>query len=253
MLFRKFQLEWQYGLSELIIVVAGVMIALAADGWIEDRANRGLEHQYIAELINDLRSDTASLGYAILLAETRAGYGHTVLDAMDGKVEVSPNDLAVAVELSTWFTGPAYSKSTITDLVSTGNLRLIRNNALRRFVSEYYEAIEFQLQWAAYEQKTQNDLVFYLPDLLDLSHREAIVSSGAVSGGAGRVPWAPSELVVSEAEGEEILNRLGRNRAMRPRLEDMIRIQGIAYTRLTNILGLAIGALDMLRQELDSG
>ncbi len=32
MLFRKFQLEWQYGLSELIIVVAGVMIALAADG-----------------------------------------------------------------------------------------------------------------------------------------------------------------------------------------------------------------------------
>ena len=34
MLFRKLKLDWRYGFFELLIVVAGVMIALGADGLI---------------------------------------------------------------------------------------------------------------------------------------------------------------------------------------------------------------------------
>ena len=40
MLFRKQRLDWRYGISELVIVVMGVLIALAADGWSQRQADR---------------------------------------------------------------------------------------------------------------------------------------------------------------------------------------------------------------------
>lgn len=43
MLFRKQRLDWRYGITELVIVVAGVLIALAADGWSKRQADRALE------------------------------------------------------------------------------------------------------------------------------------------------------------------------------------------------------------------
>ena len=84
MLFRKLRLDWRYGISELVIVVAGVLIALAADGWSKRQADRVLELRYLNDLVVDLKSDTAQLRAAIDLAETRAALGHAVLRAFNG-------------------------------------------------------------------------------------------------------------------------------------------------------------------------
>lgn len=43
MLLRKLELDWRYGLGEFFVVVTGVMIALAADGWLQDRSDQALE------------------------------------------------------------------------------------------------------------------------------------------------------------------------------------------------------------------
>jgi hypothetical protein len=51
MLFRKLRLDWRYGITELIIVVAGVLIALAADGWSQRQADRALELRYLHDLV----------------------------------------------------------------------------------------------------------------------------------------------------------------------------------------------------------
>ncbi len=44
MQWRFLRLGWGYAIGELIIVVAGVLIALATDAWNDDRLNR-LEEQ----------------------------------------------------------------------------------------------------------------------------------------------------------------------------------------------------------------
>ena len=53
--FRK--LDWSYGLGELIIVIAGVLIALAVDQWNSDRMARVEEGEIIEQLISDLNTD----------------------------------------------------------------------------------------------------------------------------------------------------------------------------------------------------
>ena len=88
MLFRKQRLDWRYGITELVIVVAGVLIALAADGWSKRQADRALELRYLNDLVVDLKSDTAQLRAAIDLAETRAAFGHAVLRAEDPRATI---------------------------------------------------------------------------------------------------------------------------------------------------------------------
>ena len=36
MLWRKFKLDWQYALGELVIVTLGVLVALAINQWNDD-------------------------------------------------------------------------------------------------------------------------------------------------------------------------------------------------------------------------
>ena len=74
MLFRKLKLDWKYGISELLIVVAGVLIALAANGLLQERQDQSLELEYLEGLIADLRLDTAQLSIHIAEAE-RLGVG----------------------------------------------------------------------------------------------------------------------------------------------------------------------------------
>lgn len=238
MLFRKLELDWRYAVGELFIVVAGVMIALAADGWLKDKSDHALEREYLVALAADLASDTAELSTNIALAARRAELGQDVLLAMAGDTVLDPAYLAVAVERAMYFAYPAYSRSTISDLMSTGNLRLLRDQALKRKLSEYYRSIDQMEQWSGNWRKIQMDFEYYLPEVLDLEHRQSLVSSGAPMDGLAsayvQLPWA-RDFEVTEREGEEILVRLRSHPEIRSRLEGMVRIQAMQFSYLTGV------------------
>jgi len=246
MLFRKLRLDWRYGISELVIVVTGVLIALAADGWSKRQADRALELRYLNDLVVDLKSDTAQLRAAIDLAETRAALGHAVLRAADGDTVLSPSDLVVALERQFYFAFPAYSRTTISDLMSTGNLRLLQGRDLKRQLSEYYQTIERLEQWSENWRVIQRDVERLMPELLPLHHREALVTTSAPTLGWNTTwapsPWAP-EFQVSEAEGREVLARLRAHPEAKARIEGMVRVQGNQYGVLTVIRARALETL----------
>ena len=238
MLLRKLKLDWRYGVGELVIVISGVMIALYADGRIQDRGERTLEIEYVESLAIDLNADVAELTSTISLAAERAQLGHRVLQAMAGDTVLDPAYLATAVERVMYFTYPAYSRSTISDLMSTGNLRILQDPGLKRTLSDYYQAIDRAEQWTGNWREIQMDLEHFLAELLDLEHREALVSTGAPTVGSPldytRLSWAP-EFAVTELQAQEILNRLRANPEIRPRIEGMIRIQDSQYGSLTRL------------------
>jgi hypothetical protein len=183
MLFRKLRLDWRYAISELIIVVAGVLIALGADQWIRGRADFALEDRYLHDLAVDLQSDTVQLSAAIALASSRAELGHAVLRAIDGDTVLTPSDLVISLERQFYFAFPAYSRTTISDLRSTGNLRLIRSHDLKRELSEYYQMIERLEQWGNNWRFIQQDVERVMPELLPLRLREAVISPSAPAAG----------------------------------------------------------------------
>lgn len=255
MLLRRLRLDWRYGIGELAIVIAGVLIALAADRWSQGRSDRELERQYLEDLAVDLRADTAQLRAAIDLAESRATLGHAVLRAADGDTVLAPADLVVALERQFYFAFPAYSRTTMSDLLSTGNLRLLQDREVRRALSEYYQTIDRLEQWTENWRAIQRDVERVMPELLALRHREAVISPSAPAQGWTRTwepaPWTP-EFEVSESEAREALGRLRRHPEARARIEGMIRVQGNQYGVLSAIRDRAIETLEAVEQAVDA-
>ena len=51
------EMRWAQVVIELALLIAGILIALAVDGWIDDRRDARLERQYLELLSRDLDRD----------------------------------------------------------------------------------------------------------------------------------------------------------------------------------------------------
>ncbi len=56
--------NWRYAIGEVVLIVVGVSIALAASSWYENRQLRGDEFAVLAELQTTLREDLNSITIA---------------------------------------------------------------------------------------------------------------------------------------------------------------------------------------------
>ena len=50
-------MRWAQVVVELVLLVAGILIALAVDGWIDDRRDARVEREYLELLVRDLDRD----------------------------------------------------------------------------------------------------------------------------------------------------------------------------------------------------
>lgn len=48
-----------YAAGEIVLIVAGILIALQLDGWHQDRTDRALELDYMRSLVEDIEIDVA--------------------------------------------------------------------------------------------------------------------------------------------------------------------------------------------------
>ncbi len=138
--------NWKRHAAELAVIVIGVLIALATDGWNDDRLERRTEATYLERLAADVRSDTATLAFVIRLSERKDAALQRVDRVLyqDQRASIDTlafiNDVVVgAVFASAW---PFVTEGTFEDLLATGNLALIRDTELRGQVSSYYLSAE---------------------------------------------------------------------------------------------------------------
>jgi len=77
---------WRRLLAEGVVIVLGVLIALAVDRYAQGIDDRRLEQQYLAQLLDEFEQIHEMLENSAHFAETRQGYTEVVLLAMDGTV-----------------------------------------------------------------------------------------------------------------------------------------------------------------------
>lgn len=128
-------------MGEFAIIVLGVLMALWVDAGRQGISDRQTETAYIESLATDLRSDLAEIDSATAWTHRFEAAAATVLAFLDG-VTTDPDELVIAVQLAGWQYPPAFSTHTIDDLRSTGNLRLLRSEELKRAMSAYYLSLE---------------------------------------------------------------------------------------------------------------
>ena len=253
MLFRRLKLDWRYGISELLIVVCGVLIALAAEGWRQDLQDRSSEREYVERLRRDIAVDTVTLSSVMEQTRERAAYATSVIRVFDtGEAFHPPEEFVRAVEYANWFGYPTYSRTTIEDLQSTGNLSLLRDTGAMETVWRYYAMIDFFDQFRGLFRPMQVALAQAVPGFLRPGTRGALFNE-AISSSClpnmpcnSGIPWESTTLEVTAAEAELVLGRLLAHKDARALYAEMGRIQGMHYANLSDIRALAVVTLETL-------
>jgi hypothetical protein len=137
------EIRWGHVLVELVLVIAGILIALAVNDWMEGRKDARAERQYLELLARDLDNDMKVLAEARDFQDKQAADAAAAYAALAAPVPPEARDaLAERLDhLSTRFT-LRFNRTTYTDLTGTGNVRLIHNRTLRDRLAKYYENTE---------------------------------------------------------------------------------------------------------------
>jgi hypothetical protein len=145
--------SWREALREYAMVVAGVLTAFAVTAWWEDRQEAGLERAYLLQLHADLTTSERILAEGVEFIWGRAEASALVLHSF------WQSDPPPADSLVVWLRAPMSFRpfrpilGTVEALVSTGDLRLVRDDSLRAQVVTYLETTRGHLADAErYEQ-----------------------------------------------------------------------------------------------------
>ena len=130
-------------LAEFAVIILGVLGALAADRWMVGVEEASLGDAYLARLRTDFRADSAAIEERIAHTEENVGRVGLLLSVWKEGPDASAarTDVLVAVETLAWWRPVQYATGTWTDLLATGNLRLIDSD-LRGKLSSYYADID---------------------------------------------------------------------------------------------------------------
>ena len=137
------KMRWGHLFVELVLLITGILIALSVNGWIDSRREARAERQYLELLVRDLGRDLEVLDDVVKFEGAQVDA--SVLAYRGMRLGVEPKDReAVAAALSQLASRRTLrlGRATYTDLLSTGNLRLIRNTDLRDRIVRLYETNE---------------------------------------------------------------------------------------------------------------
>ena len=126
------------GSIEFVVIVVGVLAALAADEWRQARADRVAEATYVARLVADLQEDSVSLRRAEAAWRNKVPTLERLiaLSIDTGVGQDAAEDIAAA-SAWTWDLVRPHS-TTYEEMRSSGRLGLIQDASVRAAVGQYY-------------------------------------------------------------------------------------------------------------------
>ena len=148
----RFLGSWKLALGEFAIVSLGVLLALWADQAMQARQDAARAVSYLESLQTDVRADIRSLRFSADQARNRLAITRQV-DAWlhDPDATPDPDSLVMKAHFAGVLFPPTISTFTIDELKSTGDLRLLKNESLKRQIADYYNQIGLQIgQWGSW-------------------------------------------------------------------------------------------------------
>ncbi|HEX9828335.1 MAG TPA: DUF6090 family protein [Flavobacteriaceae bacterium] len=135
---------FKYAIGEIALVMIGILLALQVNNWNEMRKYRATEKDYIDRLINEISLDISyfdTIKKQFEYKETRmirviSAWQSNTLMVEDSLQYIS--DFKSAGDINPWYVEPV----TWTQLIQTGDLKLIRDKELLDALFNYYNSIK---------------------------------------------------------------------------------------------------------------
>lgn len=127
-----------YTIGEIVLVVAGILIALQINNWNEERIEQQQIREYAHALIGDLERDLAMLEPIMTQIELLRAKANGLADYVRGKSIEQVNNLDLFYLTSTTgYRSYAWNQAAIDQLKSAGALRQMKNRGLVNKISAY--------------------------------------------------------------------------------------------------------------------
>ena len=151
--------NWFAVTLDFFIVVIGVFVCIEVANWNQARQDRQEERRYYGQLLVDLRGDLETFSRAERLADKYDEAAQLVIDRLDGKAppQPTPGRGTTAIHYAGFIYIPYASRGTYNELVSTGNLGLLRNSQLKSEIASYYGTFDRERQWDGLLRDQQSD------------------------------------------------------------------------------------------------
>lgn len=138
--------DWGAVIIEVGIVVIGILIGLQVDDWNRGRQDRLLEREYAIRLVDDL--DRLRAANALSMEATAAPISRLTraLDTIRGGPIDAANLNVLKEDLSSldFYPGIDADSFVLAELISTGNIRVIRDPMLRAQINRLAAALDGQ-------------------------------------------------------------------------------------------------------------
>lgn len=132
-----------YAFGEILLIVIGIFIALQLNNWNDYRKQRQSEKQYYCKLLEDLNQDSVNINRLMRETEERLASSNRMLHFLqqsNPKQEDVVREMLGAISKTTFTFKP--SLAAFDDLKSAGNLKLLRDVALKDSLLNYYSSLE---------------------------------------------------------------------------------------------------------------
>lgn len=134
----KNKIQWRTHFIELLVVIIGISIAFALEGWSEKSKNRQLEVNYLQSLKTDLLQDKADMQAVLDSSDVIWRYMGETFQYLftDREVEVFKRHHVTSSYTAPYF----YPKNgTYISLVNSGNLNLIKDFEIKSALANLYD------------------------------------------------------------------------------------------------------------------
>lgn len=130
--------NWFAVAIDFVIVVAGVFVGIEVSNWNAARATDEASRAVTAELIEDLRDEAWGFQYLLEYSDDVLKSAEQALGALEGRAALSDDRFLAAAYRATQYREPRRRRSTYDELISTGEIGLIRDRALRDLAIKVY-------------------------------------------------------------------------------------------------------------------
>jgi len=143
-------------LAELLVIVVGVLLALAADRWNQARSVRALEAAYLGRFAEEIQADSASAARYLERRPSIIAGLDTLIAFIDG-AEAPPNLVATLISVSGELSLPG--PVAWTEIQATNSLDVIADPNIRAALAEYYATRDrLQLMWRRQDSRARDPL-----------------------------------------------------------------------------------------------
>ena len=155
-----------YAVGEIVLVVIGILIALYINNWNNEKQQQQTEQLYLQSLKNEFEYNLKLIEENIEANTVFVNSISELLTLFDPVHLENASERDIAQLVGPLSTRILYnpSKGVLTEIISSGNLRLIRNSDLRQKLAAFDNALE-PIKGQEYEvSKIRNELLKNLND-----------------------------------------------------------------------------------------